>query len=198
MCITTVCLLGFQGIHYLAQLILLILLKCSKVIVPGLIDPGAVAQFCIHEDFLYRISSKSLLAGFSSNSKLDVKLTQLLESEAINVINVFCKSSENPKKVFRLTSEIKSTLVLHVCFSDVAFMLSVLLRCNPANQQLLHMCSITMSMDAVVRSAHYSIQAEVAAIVSMMKSESVAQISYQLSHTSLTDSNNGKYVFYIL
>jgi len=156
-----------------------------------LLPPGLVEQFCVHEDFLYRISSKSLLAAFSSNSKLNLKLTEVLESEVFSLLKLLCSSSKNPKKNFCITSALNTSLVLHVNFFDLSFMITALIQCNQVNQKIFHDCFIKMAVEDSLEPVHQSLQAEVATVVKMIKGE-VAQVFDQLR--SLSIQNNSTYV----
>ena len=168
---------------------MLILLKCSRVMSQELLPSGLVEQFCVHEDFLYRISSKSLLAAFSSNNKLNLKLTKVLESEAVNLLKLLCNSSKNPKKVFSVTSALNASSVIHINFSDVKFMITALLQCNQANQKIFHNCFVKMAVEDSLRPVHQSLQADVATIAKMIKGEG-GQLLDQL--WSLSIQNNSE------
>jgi len=154
-----------------------------------LLLPGLVEQFCVHEDFLYRISSKSLLAAFSSKKKLNQNLTEVLEFEAFSLLKLLRNSSKNPKKVFCVTSELNTSLVTHINFSDITFMIKALLVCNQANQKIFCNCFVKMSVEHSLEHVHPSLQAEMATIVAMIEGNT-ALLPDQL--VSISIHNNSK------
>jgi len=158
-----------------------------------LLPSGLVEEFCVHEDFLYRISSKCLLAAFSSNSKLNLKLIEVLESEAFNLLKFLCNSSKNPKKIFCVTSALNTSLVLHVNFFDVSFMITALVQHSQANQKLFHNCFVKMVAEDLLGSVHHSLQSEVTAIVEMINGK-IIQVPDQSSSSLIQKSSKYLYV----
>ena len=156
-----------------------------------LLPSGLVEEFCIHEDFLYRISSKCLLAAFSSKSKPNLKLIEVLGSEAFNLLKLLCNSSKNPKKVFCVTSALNTSLVLHVNFFDVSFMIAALVQCSQANQKLFHNCFVKMAAEDSLVAVHHSLQSEVTALVEMINGK-IIQVPDQSSSSLI--QKNSKYL----
>ena len=159
-----------QGISKLAELILIILLKCFEFLPQGLMCAGLLEQFCIEEEFLFRISAKPLLAAFSEQKSFNFKLVELLESEALTMLNLLETSSNNPKKVIPVTSNIKDCIVLHVSFPEVEFIISSFLKGNSTNQKVFYNSCVQKVVD-VLDNTHPSVQSRVETLIALIMSE---------------------------
>jgi len=157
-------------------------LKCFEVIPQGLLCSGLLEQFCLEEEFLFRISAKPLLAAFSEQKNFNFKLVELLESEALSMLSLLRACSKNPKKVFQVTSSVRDCNILYVSFLEVEFIISNLLKSNPANQKIFYNCCIHEAVD-VLDSAHASIQPRVENLIALIMGESAPEISVNLSKT---------------
>ena len=155
-------------------------MKCFEIIPQGLLCSGLLEQFCLEEEFLFRISAKPLLAAFSEQKNFNFKLVELLESEALSMLNLLQACSKNPKKVFQLTSSIRDCNKLYVSFLEIEFIISSLLKGNPANQKIFYNCYIHEAVD-VLDSAHTSVQTRVENLIALIMGESASEISINLS-----------------
>ena len=174
MCVCTyVCVIS-QGISKLAELILIILLKCFEFVPQELMHAGLLEQFCIEEEFLFRICAKPLLAAFSEQNTFNFKVVELLESEALTILNLLETSSNNPKKVIPVTSNIKDCIVLHVSFPEVEFIISNFLKGSQANQKVFYDCSVQKIVD-VLDNTHPSIQSRMENLVALIMSENLPE-----------------------
>ena len=118
----------------------MILLKCFEIIPQGLLCSGLLEQFCAEEDFLFRISAKPLLATLCDPKNL--KLVRMLESEARSILSLLRTSSKNPKKIIQITSNVKDSMIFHISFHDVKFIISNFLKGIPFNQMFFYNCCI--------------------------------------------------------
>ena len=137
---------------------------------------GLLEQFCNEEEFIFRISAKPLLAAFSRQKMHNFKLVKLLESEAVTLWNLLKRSSKNPKKVIQVVSHLKDCIILHVSFLEVEFIISSLLRGNPANQKVFYNCSIHEVVD-VLDNACSSIRPRVENLIALMMDENSSDSS---------------------
>ena len=137
---------------------------------------GLLEQFCIEEEFVFRISAKPLLAAFSKQKSYNFKLVELLESEASTLWNLLKTSSKDPKKVIQVVSHLKDCIILHVSFLEVEFIISSLLRGNPTNRKVLYNCSIHEVVD-VLESACSSVRPRVENLIAFMMDESSSDLS---------------------
>lgn len=176
-----------QGISKFAELILIILLKCFEIIPQGLLCPGVLEQFCVEEKFLFRISAKPLLAAFSEQKSFNVKLVELLESEALSMLTLLQTSSKYPKKMNPVCSSISDYVVLHVSFPEVEFIISNFLKGNPANQKVFYNCCIHKAID-VLNSTDSSIQPRVENLIALILGEITPEII--IDKLSKTDLNS--------
>lgn len=162
----------------------MILLKCFESIPQGLLCSGLLEQFCVEEDFLFRISAKPLLVAFSDQNNFNLKLVELLESEARSILKLLQISSKNPRKMIQVTSSVKECVIFHFCFFEIEFIISKFLKENPANQKVFYNCYVHEAV-GVLDNVHPSVQVKVEKIV-----------SYILSDSALNDSDvlNGKYL----
>ena len=135
---------------------------------------GLLEQFCIEEEFLFRICAKPLLAAFSKQNAFNFKLVELLESEALTILNLLETSSNNPKKVIPVTSSIKDCIVLHVSFPEVEFIISSYLKGNPANQKVFYDCCVQKIVD-VLDNTHPSVQSRVENLIALIMSENLPE-----------------------
>lgn len=145
-------------------------------------------QFCIEEEFLFRITSKPLLAAFSEQNAFNFKLVELLESEALIMVNLLQKSSNNPKKLIPVMSNIKDCIVLHLSFSEVEFIISNFLKGNPANQKVFYNCCVHEVVN-VLDNVHPSVQLRVEDLIALIMSEVSSGLLVDSSKTVL----EGKY-----
>ena len=163
-----------QVISKPAELMLIILLKCFEFVPQGLMCVGLLEQFCIEEGFLFRICAKPLLAAFSKQNTFNFKLVELLESEASIILNMLETSSNNPKKVIPITSNIKDCILLNVSFSKVDFIISSFLKGNPANQKVFYDCCVQKIVD-VLDNTHPSVQSRMENLIALIMSENLPE-----------------------
>ena len=104
------------------------------------------------------------------------KLVKLLESEAVTLWNLLKRSSKNPKKVIQVVSHLKDCIILHVSFLEVEFIISSLLRGNPANQKVFYNCSIHEVVD-VLDNVCSSIRPRVENLIALMMDENSSDSS---------------------
>ena len=131
---------------------------------------GLLEQFCIEEEFLFHISAKPLLAAFSEQKSFNFKLVELLESEVLTMLNLLETSSNYPRKVISVTSNIKDCIVLHVSFPEVEFIISSFLKGNSTNQKVFYNCCVQKVVD-VLDNTHPSVQSRVETLIALIMSE---------------------------
>ena len=154
-------------------------------------------QFCVEEDFLFRITTKPLLAAFSSQKSYNFKLIKLLESEASSLLNLLKSTSKDPKKVIQIISSVNDCMILHVRYAEVDFIISNLLKNNPDNQKIFYNCCAIEAVD-LLATVHPSIQSRVENLIALIMGEdlSVADLNSKLPiHCTFCISAN--LVFYV-
>ena len=166
----------------------MILLKCFEIIPQNLLCSGLLEQFCVEEDFLFRISAKPLLAAFLDQNNFNLKLVELLESEALSILKLLQTSSKNPRKMIRVTSSFKESMVFHLCFPEIEFVILKFLKANPANQKLFNNCCVHEAV-GVLDSVHTRVQVKVEKLVAFILSDSAVNDS----NASLKTDLYGKY-----
>ena len=137
---------------------------------------GLLEQFCVEEEFIFRISAKPLLAAFSRQKTYNFKLVELLESEALSLWNMLKTSSKDPKKVIQVASYLKDCIILHVSFLEVEFIISSLLKGNPANQKVFYNCCIHEAVH-VLENACSSIRPRVENLIALIMGENPSDLS---------------------
>ena len=127
-------------------------------------------QFCVEEDFLFRISAKSLLAAFSVKKSFNFKL---LESEVSSLLDLLKSTSKDPKKVIQVVSSLKDCITLHVRYTEVEFIVSNLLKNNPDYQKIFYNCCAYEAVD-LLATVHPSIQSRVENLIALIMGEDLS------------------------
>ena len=83
-------------------------------------------------------------------------------------------SSNNPKKVIPITSNIKDCILLNVSFSKVDFIISSFLKGNPANQKVFYDCCVQKIVD-VLDNTHPSVQSRMENLIALIMSENLPE-----------------------
>ena len=130
-------------------------------------------QFCVEEDFLFRISAKSLLAAFSTQKSFNFKLIKLLESEVSSLLDLLKSTSKDPKKVIQVASSLKDCIILHVRYTEVEFIVSNLLKNNPDYQKIFYNCCAYEAVD-LLATVHPSIQSSVENLIALIMGEDLS------------------------